>query len=133
MITRNYLKKNYDFNKMLNIRFWIDVNKLKTYSRMSEEQFSLAHKIYENFITRFDSPVRDELNTQLCNNMRLFLHGSSVSFTLLNKCICSSFLQISLRAQRYFMQHKQKFMKLWKTIAIHHFYSLISTKILRKN
>ena len=78
-----FLKQKLILNndkKILTIRFWIDVNKLKTFSRMTEEQFSFAHRIYENFITRFDSPVRDELNAQLCNNMKLFLIGSSVSF-----------------------------------------------------
>ncbi len=61
------------------LRFWIDVNKLKRLEHNSTNQYEFANRIYKNFLQKYDSPVRDELDKNLCKKMKLSLIGNIVS------------------------------------------------------
>lgn len=77
-IGRSYLLKylEKDGSDAL-LRFYNDINKLKSLSRSNSlQQFEYAHKIYENFIHKFNSPVKDELGKDCCRNMQLYLLGN---------------------------------------------------------
>lgn len=43
------------------LRFWNDVNEYKKTNTMAQ-RYLFANKIYENYILKYDSPVKDELS-----------------------------------------------------------------------
>ncbi len=79
---RNFLKFLEPDGSDHLLRFWIDVEKLKHKFESIRRKYELANKIYENYLKRYDSPVRDEIGKELVKSMRLFLIGNDVS------CFC---------------------------------------------
>ena len=70
------------------LRFWIDVEKLKQHSANIRRKYELANRIYENYLKKYDSPVRDEIGKDLVKSMQLFLIGNSV---------CQTFCEFKLK------------------------------------
>jgi hypothetical protein len=60
------------------LRFYIDIEKLKKLN--IKKRYDIANKIYENYLKKFDSPVRDECGKELFKSMQLFLIGNGVSY-----------------------------------------------------
>ncbi len=62
------------------LRFWIDVEKLKKFNSANiKRKYELANSIYENYLKKYDSPVRDEIGKDSFKSMQLFLLGNNVS------------------------------------------------------
>lgn len=59
------------------LRFWIDVEKLRTVN--PRRKYELANKIYEIYLNTYDSPVRDEIGKDLNKSMQQFLIGNNVN------------------------------------------------------
>ena len=81
------------------LRFWIDVEKLKTIN--IRKKYELANKIYENYLKNYDSPVRDEIGKSVCKSMRLFLIGNSVNFKYINCSIRPKYFLINRILRKY--------------------------------
>jgi hypothetical protein len=77
---KNFLKfLEHDGSDAL-LRFWIDVEKLKKLNAINiKKKYELANSIYENYLKKYDSPVRDEIGKDSLNQMQLFLLGNNVS------------------------------------------------------
>ena len=64
------------------LRFWIDVEKLKKFNSANiKRKYELANSIYENYLKKYDSPVRDEIGKDSFKSMQLFLLGNNVSLS----------------------------------------------------
>jgi hypothetical protein len=64
------------------LRFWIDVEKLKKFNSTNiKRKYELANSIYENYLKKYDSPVRDEIGRNSFKSMQLFLLGNNVSLS----------------------------------------------------
>ena len=62
------------------LRFWIDVEKLKKFNLTNiKKKYELAHSIYDNYLKKYDSPVRDEIGKDSYKLMQLFLLGNNVN------------------------------------------------------
>ena len=66
------------------LRFYIDVEKLKKFSTSNiKRKYELANQIYDNYLKKYDSPVRDEIGKDSFKSMQLFLLGNNVRIILL--------------------------------------------------
>ena len=62
------------------LRFWLDVEKLKKFKLPNiKKKYELANSIYENYLKKYDSPVRDEIGKDTYKSMQLFLLGNNVN------------------------------------------------------
>jgi len=67
------------------LRFWIDVEKLKKFNSANiKRKYELANSIYENYLKKYDSPVRDEIGKDSFKQMQLFLLGNNVKFIFIS-------------------------------------------------
>ena len=63
------------------LRFWLDVEKLKKFNLTNiKRKYELANGIYENYLKKYDSPVRDEIGKDSFKSMQLFLLGNNVRY-----------------------------------------------------
>ena len=84
------------------LRFWSDVEKLRAVKTSHmKRKYEMGARIYANYMTHYDSPVREECGKELHRAMQLFLVGNSVTRNThiqMQLCLLSKLLSVNLRA-----------------------------------